>query len=560
MLAELSIHNFAIIDELHVRFADGLNIISGETGAGKSILIGAVGLILGERANADMIRSHEDEAVVEALFDVSGCEAIRGLANEMGLGKGDEIAIRRTLSRSGKNRLYINGRMAALSSLSIIGESLINICSQNSHQMILNPESQTDILDEFGGLLSLRAEYREMYDSYRRDQEKLCELRERQTKRAEKEDLQRYQIEEIIQVNPAVGEDAALVEERNVLTNMEKLSDLVQSAYETLYEKGDSVLSDLHGVVSKVKEVKRIDPAMPLSDREVEDLYYRIEDAALTLRDYGKGLVFDPVRLEAVETRLELLGRLKRKYGGSVESVLEKLDALKREMEDGSTLEAEINELTQTVIVKRKRLLEKAEFLSGRRRLAASDLKRSLEREIQELRMENARFEVVFHALSGKNQDADLNEKGKDSVEFYLSANKGEELKPLRMVASGGELSRIILAFKKVLAMTGSVATIVFDEVDSGIGGATAEVVGKKLQEVSNSHQVICITHLAQIACRAASHLLVSKHTEQKRTIAKVSLLDDEGRLEEIARMLGGVQLTEKTREHAREMLLAARQ
>ena len=269
MLTELSIHNFAIIDELNVRFADGLNIISGETGAGKSILIGAVGLILGERANADMIRSREEEAVVEALFDLSRHKAIQVLVNEMGLGEGDEIAIRRIVSRSGKNRIYINGRIGALSSLIVIGESLINICGQNSHQMILNPENQTDILDEFGGLLSMRTEYREIYDGYRLDQEKLRDLRERQIKQAEREDLQRYQIEEIINVNPIVGEDTMLAEEKNVLTNIEKLSDLVQSAYQTLYEKGDSVLSELHGVVSKVKEIKKIDSAVPLSDKEI---------------------------------------------------------------------------------------------------------------------------------------------------------------------------------------------------------------------------------------------------------------------------------------------------
>ena len=558
MLTELSIHNFAIIDELNVGFSDGLNIISGETGAGKSILIGAVGLILGERANADMIRSGEEEAVVEAHFDISGHKAMQALITEMGLGEGDEITIRRTVSSSGRNRIYINGRLGALASLAVIGESLINICSQNSHQMILNADNQIDILDQFGGLMSLRAEYREMYDGYRSDLEKLRDLKERQLKQAEREDLQRYQIGEIIHVNPTLGEDTKLAEERNVLANIEKLSDLVQSAYETLYEKGGSVFSELHGVVSKVKEITKIDPAVPLSDKEMEDLYYRIEDTAFTLRDYGKMLTFDPARLEAVEERLEILGRIKRKYGGTIESVLEKLDALNREREGLSTLEEEIERLTETIAARRKKLMEKAEILSEGRKVAASELKHALEKEISELRMENARFEVVFQILKQKTDDPELNEKGKDSPEFYLSANKGEELRPLRLVASGGELSRIMLAFKKVLAMTGSVATIVFDEVDSGIGGASAEMVGKKLQEVSSTHQVICITHLPQIACRGGRHLRVSKDIDGNRTLARVSVLNEEDRLEEIARMLGGVELTKKTREHAREMLLAA--
>lgn len=558
MLTELGIRNFAIIDELNVTFADGLNIISGETGAGKSILIGAVGLILGERANADMIRSREEEAVVEALFDISGSEAIRNLLNEAGLGEGDEIAIRRIVSRSGKNRIYINGRIGTLSSLITVGESLINICGQNSHQMVLNVENQMDILDEFGGLKSLREEYYRIYDEYRLDQQRLRDLKEKQTKNAQKEDLRRYQIEEIVTVNPIVGEDAMLADEKNLLTNTEKLSVLAHSAYETLYEKGDSTLSALHGVVSRIKEIRKMDAHAPLSGKEIEDLYYRLEDAALTLRDYGKNLIFDSARLETVEQRLELLGRLKHKYGGTLDAVLEKLGGLRKETEDTSTLEEEINGLTESISVKIKILSEKADILSERRKLAALELKRSLEKEIGELRMENARFEVVFHTLNNKTEDSDLHEKGKDFLEFYLSANKGEELKPLRLVASGGELSRIMLAFKKVLARTGSVATIIFDEVDSGIGGATAEIVGKKLQEVSRSHQVICITHLPQIACHGSRHLLVSKSIEGDRTNASVCVLNDEDRLEEIARMLGGLRLTEKTREHAREMLLAA--
>ncbi len=557
MLTELSIHHFAIINELSVQFAEGLNIISGETGAGKSILIGALALILGERANSDMIRSGEDEAIVEAHFDISRHEGIRTFMRERGFGAADEVLIRRIVSRSGKNRVYINGRIGTLSTLSEIGELLINISGQNTHQMIFRSDNQLDVLDEFGGLMALRSEYREMYDAYSRDQKQMRALMDKKLKQAEREELFRYQIDEIVNANPVVGEDRTLAEEKNFLTNVEKLSDLVQSAYGVLYENNNSVLSELHGVVSKLKEIKKLDSSAPLSGNDIEDLYYRLEDLALTLRDYGKNLVFDPARLEAVEARLELLGRLKRKYGGSIESVLETLHNLEREAAHISTLEDEIKALAERIALEEKVLLERAGILSEKRKAAASRLKISLEGEISQLNMENARFEVVFRASSGKTTE--LNEKGGDILEFYFSANKGEELKPLSLVASGGELSRIMLAFKKVLAMTGSVETIIFDEVDSGIGGATAEIVGKKLQEVSGSHQVICITHLPQIACRGDRHLRVSKYVDGDRTIAGVSVLNDEDRLEEIARMLGGVELTKKTREHAREMLLAAR-
>jgi DNA repair protein RecN (Recombination protein N) len=565
MLSELNIRDFAIIDELQVRFTAGLTVISGETGAGKSILVGAVGLLLGERASADMIRSAKDEAVVEALFDISGQEALRIMVSEMGFGEANEIVIRRVVSRSGKNRVYVNGRMAALASLAVIGEALINICGQNAHQTILNTDNQIDILDEFGALLPLRAEYGRIYDHYCLLQEKLRLLEEKRGKRVEREEFLRYQVDEISRAEILPGEDSALAEEKNILANIEKLSTLSHSAYETLYEKSESVLSGLHDAVAAVKEIKKIDPSPRLSGQEMDELYYRIEEVAFALRDYSNHLAFDPLRLEAINERVEILGRLKKKYGGTLPAVLEKLDDAKREIETISTAEEEIGELAGRLVKEKERLWEMADVLSEKRRRTASTLVNLVEIEIRSLRMENARFVVVFHEHKGNGpagdrlETAPLNHKGNDFPEFYLSANAGEEPKPLRNVASGGELSRIMLAFKKVLATTGSVGTIVFDEVDSGIGGATAEIVGRKLQEVACSHQVICITHLPQIACRGERHYLVAKHVADNRTITCVYALGDTDRVEEIARMLGGVELTQKTREHAREMLQAAR-
>jgi DNA repair protein RecN (Recombination protein N) len=424
--------------------------------------------------------------------------------------------------------------------------------------MILNPENHTDILDEFGGLLSLRTAYREKYDLCRSLQEKLRGLQERRKKREEREDLLRFQIGEITRADLRAGEDAALTEEKRILANFRKLMDCAEAAYETLYGKGGSVLAEFRGAVSAVKEIRKIDTGLKLSEQEMEELYYRIEEAAFTLRDYAKRLSFDPARQEAVEERLELLGRLKRKYGGTLEAVLEKQADAEREIGEISSLEEQMEALTREAAVEKVRLMEAAGALSTKRRTAAAALKTAVEMEIRTLRMEDAQFEVVFRDLSREAEPV-LNDKGMDSPEFYLSANVGEERKPLRAIASGGELSRIMLALKKVLARTGSVGTIVFDEVDSGIGGATAEIVGQKLREVALHHQVLCITHLPQIACCGDRHYRVVKRVAGERTNTSVSLLSGEERLTEITRMLGGVELTEKTRDHAREMLQAAR-
>ncbi|MBU1150306.1 MAG: DNA repair protein RecN [Pseudomonadota bacterium] len=559
MLTELNIRNFAIIDEMRVAFAGGLNVISGETGAGKSIIIGAVGLLLGDRATADMIRSFSDEAVVEALFYIRGQEELRRKVCEMGFGDGEELVVRRVVSRSGRNRVYINGTLATLSSLAAIGESLINICGQHEHQMILNPESHTDILDEFGGLLTFRSAYRESYDRYRSLNERLRALQEFRRKREEREDLLRFQVGEISGAGIGAGEDAVLAEEKKILVNVQKLIDFATAAYESLYGKSGSVLTELRGAVSAVKEIRKIDAGLKLTGEELDELYYRIEDAAFTLRDYAKRLSFDPARLEAVEERLELLGRLKRKYGGTLDAVLRKQAEAEKELANISSLEEEMESLTKTIAQEKERVAKAAGDLSAERRKAAAALKAAVKAEIRTLGMENAQFEVVFRDCRDGKGETPLNEKGSDDLEFYLSANVGEEAKPLKGIASGGELSRIMLALKKVLARTGSVGTIVFDEVDSGIGGATAEIVGQKLREVSRHHQILCITHLPQIACCGDRHYRVVKRVSGERTNTSVALLSDEERREEIARMLGGVDLTEKTREHAQEMLAAAR-
>ncbi len=559
MLTELSIRNFAIIDEMRVSFADGLNVITGETGAGKSIVVGAVSLLLGERSSADMIRSFEESATVEALFDIGEKEALKKRIRQMGFNVGKELILKRIISRTGKNRVYIDGQLATLGMLSDISEALINICGQHEHQVILNADNHIDILDEFGELLPMRLEYSDMYEKYISLKQKITESLSVKKTRGEREDLLRFQSKEIGDAGVRAGEDAALLEEKKILNNMQKLMDYAASAHDILYGRTGSVLGEFRAAITDIREIKKIDTGLRLSDGDLDGIYYQLEETALALREYMKKLSYDPARLEVIDDRLELLGRLKRKYGRTLEEVLQKRLQIEEELNAIASADDEIEKMSKEIEELKPELLEKASNLSKRRRYAASILKKAVEGEIHSLRMEKATFEVVFKPSDNHQGSASFNNKGIDEVEFFLSTNVGESLKPLNRIASGGELSRIMLALKNVLAKTGSVGTIIFDEVDSGIGGATAEDIGKKLKGVARHHQILCITHLPQIACYGDRHYRVVKSISGDRTVASVDVLSDKERLDEIARMLGGVELTKKTKEHAREMLELSR-
>ena len=555
MLTELNIKNFAIIDELEVSFTRGLNVITGETGAGKSIIIGAVGLLLGERASSDLIRSSEETAMVEALFDISDKEQLKEKLMSSGFYEGDELVVKRIVARSGKNRVYINGNLATLNMLSALAESLVNISGQHEHQVILNAENHIDILDEFGGLLSLRSEFSNLYDEYQNLKSRLNELESINRESGEREEFLRYQLKEIEDAGITVGEDLSLSREKNILSNAKKLVEYAAESYDALYGKGGSILEELGGTIDNIKEIKKIDPDLKVSEQELDSMFFSLEDIAFTLRDYVKDISFNPDRLEEIEDRLEYLGKLKRKHGSTLEDVLETKKGIEEELKNISSLDEDIKQLSEQIFSKKTLLLERGSLLSQRRHETAVILKEALESEIHALGMANAEFQVTFDE-SVKNK---IGSKGIDEVEFYLSTNVGEELKPLNRIASGGELSRIVLSMKKVLAGTGAVDTIIFDEVDSGIGGAMAGIVGRKLKDVSKRHQVVCITHLPQIACFGDSHYLVSKRISGERTNTHVSVLSESERLGEITRMLGGLKITEKTREHAREMLKASR-
>jgi DNA repair protein RecN (Recombination protein N) len=556
MLAELTIRNFAIIDALNVTFSGGLNILTGETGAGKSIIMGAVSLLLGDRASTDMIRSAEDTATVEALFHLQDGDGLREKLAAWGMDGNEDLLVRRVISRSGKNRVYINGNLANLAMLAELGESLINICGQHEHQLLLKEENHIDILDAFGEHLGLRNDYEALYSRFQSLKEKRRSLEAANRRREEREDFLRFQIREIEEGELLSEEDVSLAEEKTVLMNVQKLMERATAAHDILYGRERSLLEELKSVIVAVGDIKKIDSRLKIKETDLDDSYYRLEDAAYVLRDYAGELSFDAGRLEHIEDRMELIHKLKRKHGPSLAEVIQKKADMEEELKSIVSIGEALEEIDVTTRDVYKDMEKKARELSEARHAAARRLKKDIEREIHALRMKSAVFEVVFKE-EDKKEDS-FTSKGIDRIEFHLSANPGEVPKPLQRVASGGELSRVILAMKHVLARTGSVGTMVFDEVDSGIGGATAEIVGKKIKDVAGGHQVLCITHLPQIACFGDRHYLVTKTVAGDRTLTMVQALSEEERIEEITRMLSGLEMTDTTRKHAREMLMMA--
>lgn len=553
MLQELRIRNFAIIDELDLSFSKGFNILTGETGAGKSIILNAVHLLLGGKATEEWIRSSEEEASVEALFDISGSTHVTDKVNKgeqklQGIGRGDSLLIRRVIARSGRSKVSLNGNLATLAMLSEIGEGLLSIYGQHEHQSLQKVETHIDILDEFGGLLGFREEFQKHFQKFISLSEEVERIREEKEKRAKDHELMAFQSKEIENAKIQIGEDETLKEERGVLVHAERLLGFANTSGEVLYLSEGSVIERIQSILNQGREAMVIDPSFSPLLKNLENTLIQLQEVALSLRDYSRRVEINPMRLEEIESRLDEIDRLKRKYGPTSEEVLlfkkrvdEALNSFSSEEEKLSQLERMMTPLQEEVITLAKRL-------SIERKRVSAELKRSVERELSALGMKRTTFQVHIDELP-------LSFKGMDRVEFLISPNVGEALKPLAKIASGGELSRIMLAMKKILAKVGGRQVLIFDEVDSGIGGAMAEVIGRKLRELSRDHQVICVTHLPQIACFADLHHSVRKEVRTGRTLTVVDRLEKQAIVDEIARMLGGVKVTEKTWAHAKEML-----
>lgn len=558
MLTQLIISDFAIISHLEIGFKSGLNILSGETGAGKSIIINAVNLILGGRASADLIRTGAKEARVEALFSLPDNPLIRDCMTESGIPTNGELLIKRIISREGRNRITINDSIATLQVLSKIGMMIISISGQHEHQLLLKPENHLYLLDDFGDLAAYRDEVAESFNRYEALKENSRRLEKEIRESKERQDLALFQTKEIESAHIIEGEDLLLDNERKRLKYAEQLKEIITGSYETLYEKEDSVLTCISLCLRDMEKGTAIDSRLESIREDLTSIKAELEETGLQLRDLRAGVTIDPVRLEEVEERLQLLNNLKRKYGPNLEDVIAFKEKLSGMIHNLDQKEKELENLKDNLEKQEREVISRATTLSKKRKYTAQIMEKSVESELNLLEMAGTRFKIMFTEEKENNNDRlirSIRSDGYDRIEFMLSPNIGEELRPLSKIASGGELSRIMLAMKTILARNASLETIIFDEVDSGIGGATAEVLGEKLSSLAGYHQILCITHLPQIASKGESHFLVKKRIIENRAHTIISYLDPEERIQEIARLLGGKVITEQAMAHAREML-----
>lgn len=561
MLRELQIKNFAVIDQAALELGAGLNVLTGETGAGKSIILNALGLISGGRASSDMIRHDEEEAIVEAMFD-DVPEDVKQKLQDAGYGINDAIIIRRVVSRSGKNRIYLGGSLCPLNLLSDIGPSLVHIYGQHEHQTLLKPETHLGLLDAFGGIAGEAEAMGKKFQALVAATQRLRKAREMFEKAKEQEEFLAAQAEEIARARLRPEEEEELNAKKNVLMHAEKLYQGCLEGEELLYEGENALVSRLGRYGSRLRELATIDDALQPAVALLESALAHLEEANVELRRYGERVHFEPGALEQVEDRLAEIHRLKRKYNGSVEEILGmQIEALK-ELESLGSSEEEILTLERSFETARQVAWEAASMLSVKRQRVAKRFKKEMEKEAKQLGMPDTVFDVHFLDLTDAEDDPPfvlggkkLGEQGSDQVEFYFSPNRGEPPKPLARIASGGELSRLMLAIKSLALTAGGGLTLLFDEVDAGVGGSVAEIVGKKLRQVSAVHQILCVTHLPQIAALADSHHIVRKEVVKDRTSATVDKLKGGERIEEVARMLGGVKISERARRHAEEMV-----
>ena len=563
MLKELLIKNFAIIDDLNIRFDGGLTILSGETGAGKSIIINAVNLLLGSRVNARMIRDGYETAELSAFFDVPEGSTAAAIMAENGYDPQDGLLVRRIISGNDRHRIYINDRMATMQMLTSITADLASISGQHVHQGLIREETHLTILDRFGGLSPRVRQVSDLHGKIVTLVQALQVLEEKKKNQDKQMDLLRYQAAEIANADIMPGEDESLEKERLRLKHAESLHQSVFSAIETLHGADGAILEQLGEVRKNLEKAADIDDGLAAGVQSLSDHLFGLEDVTDTLRAYLGNLDTEADRLESVETRLDLINKLKRKYGGSLETLFQKRDAIEVELAATTVIDDDIQRSETQLNDYYDQVSRLARRLSEERKQVASDFAESVEKELEGLKMAGTRFGVSLSPLPCSKpaspwlrvDDNLLSATGIDQAAFMIAPNVGETLKPLASIASGGELSRVVLALKAILAETDAVGTVIFDEVDAGIGGAVAEVVGKKLEALSKKHQLICITHLPQIARFGDQHYYIEKQVKNGRTTTTIRPMDQEDRIKEIARMLGGEIVTRTALEHARTLM-----
>ncbi len=565
MLRELRIGTFAIIDELQLVFAPGMNVLTGETGAGKSIIMRAIDLLCGERAPTDVIRSDAEEAEIEGLFDLADTGS--ALLQDSGLPIADELLMRRVINRAGKGRAYVNGRLATAAVLAQLGNRLIHVYGQHEHALLLKPESHLELLDLFAKLGGRRDQMAAAYAAFRQAADRLAALAAGGEAARQRLELLRFQAKELRDAQPQRGEEQQLQQEREVQRHAEKLAHICRQSEDALYSGDSAIAAGLTRIAAQLQDAGRIDPAFHEPADALQQATAQVEEVALQLRRAAQRIRLDPERLEEIEERLALLGRLKRKYDCEADALADRLAEREGELArlEGSGLDisAARHEMLGCATV----AWDVARELSRARQAAARQLEKRMAEELRTLGMRGATFRAVFTVAAsdgpqpgahGKDTadaaSAGLAVSGGDVVQFYLSANPGEEPKPLARIASGGELSRIMLALKTLTAGAGEVPTLIFDEVDAGIGGAVAEAVGKRLRALGRERQVLCITHLPQIAAQADHHFAVEKRVTKGRTTTTARSLGADERVRELSRMLGGSAGAESER-YARRLM-----
>jgi len=562
MLKELWINNLALIEELRLAPGPGLAVFTGETGAGKSIILQAIHLLAGGRASADWVRNGAEQATVEALFefDSSGHGELLKMLTAAGIGPdleageetgdraGAELIVKRIISTKGKSRFYLNGSMATAAIAGGIVEHLLSVASQHDHQQLLQARYHLECIDAAGGLLEQRRRFAALYDRWQATRARLAELRGQERDKEQRRDFLTFQCREIADIAPEPGEDERLVNERDRLKAADSLIDLGRGSYAALIEKINPPLTKVR---KNLEEMAAQDDGVAKLAEEVAGASFILEEAQLEISRYLDNLASDPARLDQVTARIDLLQRLKRKYGPTLEDVLRFAEEAGRELENLENLDAALAELEQAAAEQEEEVGTAAAALSAARGLVAEDFARRVGAELGSLALEQARFAVDLPA----GEMSCLTRLGWDRPEFVFSANPGEPLKPVAKVASGGELSRLMLALKCILARQDRVESVIFDEVDAGISGKTAESVARKIRELAGHHQVLCITHLPQIAAGADDHYVVGKRPRGERTITEVTQLTAEQRPAELARMLSGDAVTQKTMAYATELL-----
>ncbi|WP_077616632.1 DNA repair protein RecN [Caenibacillus caldisaponilyticus] len=559
MLVELRVENFAIIDKLNLSFEDGLTVFTGETGAGKSIIIDAISLLVGGRASSDYVRHGADKAEIEALFDIADNDACRRELEAIGIESKDGLLVlRRQISKNGKSVCRANGRLITLGNLRDIGRHLIDIHGQHEHQELMQPEKHIRMLDRFGDeeMEKAKEAYRKIYGDVLEISRHLERLNANEEEIARRLDILQYQIKEIESASLQPGEEDRLLEERTQLVNFEKIFEALSRAYEALNgeQKG---LDWLRAAGAELETVRALDGEIEEMAAAIDDCFYIIEEQAHRLRDRLEFMEFDADRLNAVEARLDEIARLKRKYGKTLDDVLAYYDSARKEYEELTHRGETADDLAAEYEKRFQALIEASDRLTALRKKIAKRMAEAVNRELADLYMEKARFDIGIETAAADDLAA-FNRDGRDRVEFFISTNVGEPFKPLARVASGGEMSRIMLAIKSHFKAFTGVTSIIFDEVDTGVGGRVAQAMAEKIYQLSKSSQVFCITHLPQVAAMADHHLYISKVEKDRRTVTHVQVLNDDEKVAEIARMISGVEMTELTKQHAKELIQLA--